>query len=104
MHIRRYAPDMHQLSLTALLCIFFPLSAQTLKPSDPGANPLGVGTPASQSDFPAPGEASTIGKMPKIDGALAELRKKFFYLGELTWRGGIVLAKETSDWGETRKN
>jgi hypothetical protein len=55
-------------------------------------------------EFPAPGESRGIGKMPTGDGALARVRKKYFYLGELTWRGGIVMAKETSDWGESRKN
>lgn len=103
MYTCRYAPAIRQLSVVVALCLF-PLSAQTLKPSDAGANPLGVGQSAPPSDFPAPGEGSTIGKMPKVDGALAELRKKYFYLGELTWRGGIVLTKETSDWGESRKN
>jgi len=87
-----------------LMLFFSNLSAQTLKPADSGANPLGIGKSEPQADFPAPGEGSTIGKMPKVDGALAELRKKYFYLGELTWRGGIVLTKETSDWGESRKN
>jgi hypothetical protein len=41
--------------------------------------------------------------MPKVEGTLAKIRAKYFYLGELTWRGGIVMAKETSDWGESRK-
>ncbi len=54
-------------------------------------------------DFPAPGEGAAIGKMPKVEGTLAKIRAKYFYLGELTWRGGILLTKETTDWGESRK-
>lgn len=77
--------------------------AQTLKPAAEGSAPADV-SPAGPMDFPAPGEAQGIGKMPKGDGALAQIRKKYFYLGELTWRGGFVMAKETSDWGESRKN
>ncbi|HNJ67216.1 MAG TPA: hypothetical protein PKW28_15060, partial [Turneriella sp.] len=77
--------------------------AQTLKPAAEGSAPADV-SPAGPMDFPAPGEAQGIGKMPKGDGALAQIRKKYFYLGELTWRGGFVMAKETTDWAEGRKN
>ncbi|HRP68857.1 MAG TPA: hypothetical protein PLY93_04940, partial [Turneriella sp.] len=44
------------------------------------AQPAAVDTPM---DFPAPGEGATIYKMPAADGALAKIRKKYFYLGEL---------------------
>ncbi len=100
MNIRRCAPDIHRVGLAALFLIWAPLSAQTLKPSDPAP----AGLASDPMDFPAPGEGSSISKMPKVDGALAQMRKKYFYLGELTWRGGIVLASETSDWAESRKS
>lgn len=87
-----------------IICSFFLfaqfVSAQTLKPSDPG----GIANVDTPMDFPAPGEGAQIGKMPKVDGTLAKIRAKYFYLGELTWRGGIILAKETTDWGESRKD
>jgi hypothetical protein len=72
------------------------LYAQTLTPSSSAAS--------GPMDFPAPGEGATLGKMPKVEGALAKIRAKYFYLGELTWRGGIVMTQETADWGESRKN
>ena len=78
----------------------FSLAAQTLKPSDPP----GLTGNSAPMDFPAPGEGAQIGKMPKVEGTLAKIRAKYFYLGELTWRGGILLTKETTDWGESRKN
>lgn len=75
------------------------LHAQTLKPTE--SSPTEAAGPM---EFPAPGEGSSISKMPKVDGALAQMRKKYFYLGELTWRGGIVLANESGDWAESRKS
>ncbi|MCX7631767.1 MAG: hypothetical protein N2Z22_00385 [Turneriella sp.] len=70
--------------------------AQELKPAD--------STPDGPVEFPAPGESPGIGKQPKTDGKLAQFRRKYFYLGELTWRGGVLLSRETSDWAEGRKN
>jgi hypothetical protein len=87
-----------------LLAAILPLGAQTLKPADPAADPTGITGPSAPMDFPAPGEGAQIGKMPKVDGTLAKIRAKYFYLGELTWRGGVLLAKETTEWGESRKN
>lgn len=97
---RAYRDKRFGLFICILTFCLWPLSAQTLKPSDPG----GIANVGPSMDFPAPGEGAAIGKMPKVEGALAKIRAKYFYLGELTWRGGIVLAKETSDWGESRKN
>lgn len=92
-------------TVIAFAILFFPSAnfAQTLKPSAPSPV-LGAGAENSgPMDFPAPGQGATIGKMPKVDGALAQIRKKYFYLGELTWRGGLLFNKETGDWAETRK-
>src|SRR5262245_31558535 len=86
-----------------LLAVSAPVMAQTLKPADPAADPTGITGPSNPLDFPAPGEGAAIGKMPKVEGTLAKIRAKYFYLGELTWRGGILLNKESSDWAETRK-
>lgn len=77
------------------------IHAQSLKPTE--SAPADSSVTTGPMDFPAPGEGAAISKMPKVDGALAQMRKKYFYLGELTWRGGIVLAKESSDWADTRK-
>lgn len=94
---------------TLLLMGLFPIIAQDLKPAGTPAAPAAA--PATQpataaaptTEFPAPGEGGGIGKMPKVEGTLAKIRAKYFYLGELTWRGGILLNKETSDWGTTRQ-
>ncbi len=86
--------------LCAVLCapLFAKDKAPELKPADGGA-PLNTGP----MEFPMPGEAPQLGKMPTDDGTLAKIRKKYFYLGELTWRGGILLNQESSDWADTRK-
>jgi len=83
-----------------MVVVCTPLAAQTLKPAGDTAS---AAASEPTMDFPAPGESNSIGKMPKIEGTLAKLRAKYFYLGELTWRGGILLGKESSDWAESRQ-
>lgn len=86
-------------SIAIAFSLITPTPAQDLKPvtnSSPAAD--------GPMEFPAPGESQGIGKIPKTEGKLAAIRKKYFYLGELTWRGGVVLARETTDWAEGRKN
>lgn len=60
--------------------------------------------PSGPMDFPAPGESPGIGKLPQGEGADSKVRRKYFYLGELTWRGGVVMANESTDWAAGRKN
>ena len=93
--------NIRQLCVAGVLVIAQPLVAQSLKATE--SAPADSSVTTGPMDFPAPGEGAAISKMPKVDGALAQMRKKYFYLGELTWRGGIVLAKESSDWADTRK-
>jgi len=104
------------IALAIVLYVSMSLTAQELKPTDPTPAPVTTESPpvtaapatetpaAPPTEFPAPGQGLGIGKMPKVEGALAKLRQKYFYLGELTWRGGILLGQETEDWAGSRKS
>lgn len=72
----------------------FSLEAQELNPELKSDN---------TTDFPNPGEGASIYKLPTADGETEKVRKKYFYMGELTWRGGILLTHEAAPWSKSRK-